>query len=237
MSRILAALFFTLAALSTASVIAADAPTVVTLNLTKDLVTFIQGAVTLGGIFLTVFAFLCVMFFGVDVKNARKEISLATAEMKTAALEAKQVELDIRKRKLEFEEFFRDAKEKVELIGSTVEGVAAGAKDPKYPKQLGRFSTRDHTMPPVATGVDSADIEGVPDDQVAPAKTRAPSALIAELLMSSKFPWTTMTRLKNTTGWDEEFIRTVVNSMPGVILGYNRTTKEQLFKLDDGQAV
>ncbi|MBT9505565.1 hypothetical protein [Rhodoferax sp.] len=57
------------------------APKVVTISLNEDVISLVKGAIWVGGIFLAIFAFIGVAFFGWDVRKARSVISEAQKEI------------------------------------------------------------------------------------------------------------------------------------------------------------
>ncbi|MGI4813426.1 MAG: hypothetical protein ACRYG5_12835 [Janthinobacterium lividum] len=82
----------------------------VTLSVDKDLVTLLKCAVWAGGIFIAVFAFFSVAFFGVDVRKARS--ALIDAQKETRDL-LKELKVDF--------EAMKDLKEKLEQLGAQLE--------------------------------------------------------------------------------------------------------------------
>jgi hypothetical protein len=64
-------------------VLAADtAPQVVTISLNEDVISFVKGTVWIGGVFLAIFAFIGIAFFGWDVRKARASIAEAQKEIR-----------------------------------------------------------------------------------------------------------------------------------------------------------
>jgi hypothetical protein len=58
------------------------APKVVTISLNEDVISFVKGTVWFGGIFLAIFAFIGIAFFGWDVRKARASIVEAQKEIR-----------------------------------------------------------------------------------------------------------------------------------------------------------
>lgn len=72
---------------------AADAdtiPKVVTISLNEDVISFIKGAVWVGGVFLAAFAFIGIAFFGWDVRKARASIAEAQKEIRESLAEMRK---------------------------------------------------------------------------------------------------------------------------------------------------
>ncbi|MFJ1260749.1 hypothetical protein [Cupriavidus sp. CuC1] len=90
----------------------ASASTTVALS-DRDLVTLIKGAIWVGGIFIAVFAFFSVTFFGIDVRKARA--ALLDAQKETRAL-LDELNVDFAAMK--------DLKEKLEQLGAQLEDSA-----------------------------------------------------------------------------------------------------------------
>ena len=68
---------------STTSALAADASqTLVKLDLSQDLITFLTFAIWCGAIFIAILAALGVAFFGFDVRKARSSIMEMTSELR-----------------------------------------------------------------------------------------------------------------------------------------------------------
>lgn len=218
-------------------------PTVVTLNLTKDLVDFAMTSVKVGAFLLAIFAGLCLCFFGFDVRNAQKAINESVKEVKAAETEARKVAEELSKQRAELEKIIVSAEDKLNKIGATMEGLATPEKpgstehlevplpapSPFPPSGKLEVRTRDSLPAKSGPGDKPPAAASVPD---APTPSgRAPSSLVLEVLAGSNFDWTTMTRIKRKTGLTEDLILTIANAMPNIESSSNRKTGELLFRI------
>lgn len=67
-----------------------NAPKIVTLSLNEDVISFVKGVVWAGGIFLAIFAFIGIAFFGWDVRKARASIAEAQKEIRESLAEMRK---------------------------------------------------------------------------------------------------------------------------------------------------
>lgn len=116
------AMLITAAPPAAMATIGVAAPQAVTVSVDQDLLVLMKGIVLGGSIFLAVFAFIGVAFFGWDVRKARA--SLADAQKETREL--------LQELKTDFNEM-KILKEKLEQLGAQLE--ESGSQEPKEPKE------------------------------------------------------------------------------------------------------
>lgn len=100
-------------------------PKVITMSLNEDVLSLVKGAIWVGGVFLAIFAFIGVAFFGWDVRKARASITDAQKEVQQS-LEAMRKDAAA----------LKELKEKLEETGAQVQ----------------EFMEKNHSSPVQAAG-------------------------------------------------------------------------------------
>lgn len=121
-------------------VIAADpvSSSSVTLSVDRDLVTLIKCAVWAGGIFIAVFAFISVAFFGMDVRKVRSALMDAQKETSDRLKELKS----------DFEAM-KVLKERLEQLGAQLEETSESSSETNASNMV-VSQTTDRSTAPVA---------------------------------------------------------------------------------------
>lgn len=111
-------LFFIFATLAF-SALAADSETVskvVTISLNEDVISLVKGAIWVGGIFLAIFAFIGIAFFGWDVRNARTLITAAQKEIQENLVAMRKDATALKELKEKLEQTGAQVQEDIEKI-------------------------------------------------------------------------------------------------------------------------
>jgi F0F1-type ATP synthase membrane subunit b/b' len=201
---------------STTSALAADASqTLVKLDLSQDLITFLTFAIWCGGIFIAILAALGVAFFGFDVRKARSSIMEMTSELRGLIDNAKKeheklqsVQEELTQLKVRFDATVADAERRIEELGAQIEETT-------------EETTSDASA---ITGTEAAEPsqEGRSEDE-----------LIRELIRGSSFNWTTIGRLKKRTGLSSEGILEQARAMQDIEISTGKKSKDHIFRLKD----
>ena len=197
---------------STTSALAADASqTLVKLDLSQDLITFLTFAIWCGGIFIAILAALGVAFFGFDVRKARSSIMEMTSELRGLIDNAKKeheklqsIQEELTQLKVRFDATVADAERRIEELGAQIEETTSDAS--------------------AITGTEAAEPsqEGRSEDE-----------LIRELIRGSSFNWTTIGRLKKRTGLSSEGILEQARAMQDIEISTGKKSKDHIFRLKD----
>lgn len=197
---------------STTSALAADAPqTVVKLDLSQDLITFLTFAIWCGGIFLVILAGIGVAFFGFDVRKARNSIIEMTSELRELIHNAKKeheklqsVQEELAQLKVRFDSTVADAERKIEELGAQIEEATGDT-----------------------TGTTLTEAEELAQEG------RSEEELIRELIKGSSFDWTTIGRLKKKTGLSSERILEQARAMQDIEISTGKKSQNHIFRLKD----
>ncbi len=181
---------------------AASAPLTTTISIDRDLVVLLKGAIWAGGIFIAIFAFISVAFFGVDVRNARAALLDAQKDTRNRLDELK----------IDFEAL-KDLKDKIEQLGTQLEDVTetGPAADPTATSTAGAGSSsgkRSDTESTVRTNID----------------------LIKEVIRDSAFEWTSIRTVMKRTGLPRDIVLEEIRRSPDITIGTG-TSKDFIFKL------
>ena len=197
---------------STTSALAADASqTLVKLDLSQDLITFLTFAIWCGAIFIAILAALGVAFFGFDVRKARSSIMEMTSELRGLIDNAKKeheklqsIQEELTQLKVRFDATVADAERRIEELGAQIEETTSDAS--------------------AITGTEAAEPsqEGRSEDE-----------LIRELIRGSSFNWTTIGRLKKRTGLSSEGILEQARAMQDIEISTGKKSKDHIFRLKD----
>ncbi len=198
--------------------LAADEPvlkqhdTAVTINLTKDLISFFKMAVWIFGIFIAILAFLGIAFFGFDVRKARAAIQDSLKEIREINEQANVLKDAIQSTYKELEDlkdkFNRnadDAENSIQELGAQVEELT----DVSYEKS------------------DKAD-QSISETDV---EERTDQDLIVEIITNSRFKWTTIKRLMNKTGLSKDEILGSARKNPKIEIAIGKRAKDHIFRL------
>ena len=185
--------------------LASDTPqTLVKLDLSKDLITFLKFAIWCGGIFITILAGIGVTFFGFDVRKARTSISEMTTELRNlinSSIEEhkklKSVQTELEELKIKFEITASDAERKIEELGAQMEEMSNEATEKQLPNQT----------------------------------KRTDNELIQDIINNSKFKWTTIGRIRKKTGLSNEDILNRTRRMKNIEISVGKNTQEHIFKI------
>ncbi|MDP9910844.1 hypothetical protein J2W27_002960 [Variovorax boronicumulans] len=182
-----------LATAASAQSSATPSPQLVTLTLDQDLVTFAKWAVSLGGLFLLLFAGTGVLFFGWDVAQTRKGM-----------LEARE---DIAKRLEAIRSdhaAFKDLKDRLEQLGAELE-AEANKKKPS-----------DALPTPVPKPSTPQPSEDNKDEEF--ERVRTHQAQIRQQIAHSRFKWMSASTLVERTGLSRNEVHTAVLSDPLLVV-------------------
>jgi septal ring factor EnvC (AmiA/AmiB activator) len=191
----------------------AHPPATVVLDI-ADLVTFIKCAVWAGGLFLAALAILGVTFFGFDVRKARASIQDELSDLRKIIEDARSLRSDIEKSQSDqnkvqrelidikdrFEKAAEDSEQRVKELGAKIEELT----DQHEPK------------------------EQIPRTDSPAGRTT--QNLIREIIQSSRFEWTTMSRLMKRTGLSREDVLATVRMMPDIRIGFGRESQDNIFR-------
>lgn len=187
------------------------------LTIDSDLIAFFKLAVWVASIFLAAYALIGVVFFGWDVAKARGSLKEAEKEVRE---QMKELRTDFKQ--------LKDLKERLEELGAQLEEQAEAVEQQKPPKQLPDGPGGSKSPEPPTSSPPS---HAPTDAQFARAESRRSNLeLVREVLASSKFEWTTFTRLVNRTGLSREEVLSIARSTPDIVIGFGKQTKDHLFK-------
>lgn len=215
---VLALALVVLTASAVAQTATAAPPQQVTLTLDQDLITFAKWAVSLGGIFLVVFAGIGVLFFGWDVAQTRKAMlearddiakRLESIRSDHAALKELKERLEQLGAKLEEQQLLKKAG--VELEDLAYPGVPKHPPEPPLPSE----PSTPPQPPPRLPKIDNQVVDELNDEIFNGRDHNQPMARRAEemrrVLATSDFEWTTMGTLVKKTGIAPEDIEHILS--------------------------
>lgn len=186
--------------------------TIIKLDLSQDLVTLLEFGVWSAAVFVVLIAGIGIAFFGFDVRKARSSIVDMTSELRSLAAKAKkdqedtrQLQVELQKSKELFEEFVNKAERRIEELGAQIEAMV----DKAIPGQ---------------------EIDEIPKES---AEQRSDADLIREIIRSSTFKWTSISRLIKRTGISREQVMELVRRMPDVEINIGKNTGDQIFRFKE----
>ncbi|MFX0066849.1 MAG: hypothetical protein ACFFC7_32345 [Candidatus Hermodarchaeota archaeon] len=246
--------------------LAADEPvskphdTAVTINLTKDLISFIKIAVWIFGIFIAILAFLGVAFFGFDVRKARAAIQDSLNEIREimdqatilkGSIESTYSELEDLKDKFtrtteEAENYIQELGAQVEELTESVstkrDTIQENAKD-KFVSDNERAENylEDELGHQVALPTpswrescedsDKADQSSDETYVEDEENKRSIQDLLVEIITGSSFKWTTIKRLMNKTGLSRDEILDYARKNPKIEISLGKKGKDHIFRI------
>jgi len=199
-------------------------PVEVTVQLT-DLVTMLQWVFGLSAGFLIIFAGLCIIFFGVDIRDARNQLRSSIDEARKIRDDASDIltklkseyrdqQDQIRKRRNELDDTLRDARNLIEKLRTEI-----GDAD-----EAGRV-LQEYEEPKVDPDRTPTSPES---DRV--SQDEAKRNRIREIIKTSKFEWTTIGRVMKGTGLSHNEITELVQNMPDIKISKGRKTQDTIFR-------
>jgi hypothetical protein len=194
----------------------------ITMSVDADLISFVKTTISLGSIFLVIFAVLGVTFFGWDVRKARGSII-------DAQNEAKELLKDLR----EDYEALKGLKEKLEELGSKLQEDSEPLQDLKEKHEGIGAKPQEGTRTPIpSAGSATLSGEAALTAVGLVSGTRSNLQLIREVINSSNYEWTTIGRIMKKTGIAHDDILREAQSAPDIIINYGPQTKDFIFKFD-----
>ena len=190
----------------------AATPDRVTLSLDRDLVTFAKAAAWTGGIFITVFAFIAVGFFGWDVKQTRKAMYDARDDLRKRMDEIRKDHDDL-----------NELKERLKKLGAELIEVAE-----KKPPGQPTAPTPAHPPSLSTTTLPSSEAEQAPTENqpgwgpLTSWTDENKKAYLRNVIGASEFEWSTLGTLARKTGIPGEAIWSLFANDPFVEQGTGR---------------
>jgi len=194
---------------------ASDSAKNVHIYLDENLVTFVKGAIWVGGIFLAIFTFIGVAFFGWDVRKARNSIAEIQKEMVQSIKEIRSDIISMKEMKEEFEELGAQLEETMDnykiQIPSPEDMPTPGAS------QSGGFGT---------LFMDT-------DTKIESKQSRSDLNIIKEVISSSNYKWTTIGRIVKKTGLDKDSILREARSSSDIEIGFGKSTQDYILRFKE----
>lgn len=185
---------------------------IVKLDLSQDLVTLLQFGAWSTAVFVVLIAGIGVAFFGFDVRKARSSISDMMTELHSLLTEAKKdqecmrtFQAEFKESKKLFEEYVKEAESKIEQIGAQIEDMV------------------DKALP--AQKIDKSPKESVEE--------RSDADLIREIIRSSTFKWTSISRVIKRTEFTREHVMELVRRMPDIQISIGKDSGNQIFRFKE----